>query len=240
MGFLFRLSEDWDTPIIQQGVVNGDPDMDAIFRLTRKKTTSPLDVRFDPVAPPVFLPEGVFCPFNSQNTMFHYRALWSLLLPTTTTFRMCDIWRGYWAQRLLWEIGGHLGFFPPNAYQTRNAHSYMADAEDEKEMYFDTDRLLDFLATWTCPHELRFFQCVYKLSADMASRDFWAEGDVEITRVWLEDLIQSGYSEPLRVNVSLALSALSGPDQERVRNASRSLAHHDTKATRENLRLKRG
>ena len=102
--------------MIQQGVVNGDPDMDAIFRLTRKVTLTPLDVKFDPAAPPVFLPEGVFAPFNSQNTLFHYEALWALYLPITPTIRITDIWRGYWAQRLLWEIGGHLGFFPPNAY----------------------------------------------------------------------------------------------------------------------------
>ncbi|XP_035827903.1 uncharacterized protein LOC118478424 [Aplysia californica] len=231
---VYRLSDDWDTPLIQQGVVNGDPDMDAIFRLTRKRTTTPLDVHFDPKAPPVFLPEGVFSPFNSQNTLFHYSAMWALLLPTTTTFRMCDIWRGYWAQRLLWEIGGHLGFFPPNAYQTRNSHSYMADAEDEKDMYFDTDRLLDFLTSWKCPHELSFFQCVHKLSSDMAKDSFWAEEDVEITRLWLEDLIKSGYPEPSRVNVTSAFSQLSPVEQKIVKKMSRAIPRHNTQAAEEN------
>ena len=60
-----RLKDSWDSSLIQQGVVNGDPDMDAIFRLTRKMTMTPLNVSFDSGAPPVFLPEGVFSPFNS-------------------------------------------------------------------------------------------------------------------------------------------------------------------------------
>ncbi|RUS77073.1 hypothetical protein EGW08_015156 [Elysia chlorotica] len=194
----YRLSSKWTTPAIQQGVVNGDPDMDAIFRLTRKQTTSRLEVSFDPAAPPAILPEGVYSPFNSQNTLFRYEALWAMLLPTTTTFRMCDIWRGYWAQRLLWEIGSRLAFFPPNAYQQRNAHSYLEDAEDERDMYFETDRLLNFLSNWSCPPDHTFFQCVYLLSVAMAENNFWKAGDAKVTQLWLEDLIRVGYREPKR------------------------------------------
>lgn len=31
--------------------------------------------------------------------------------------RVCDIWRGYWVQRLLWEIDGNLVFGPPTVNQ---------------------------------------------------------------------------------------------------------------------------
>ncbi len=107
----------WRAPLIQQGLVNGDPDMDAVFRLTRKETHSVLNVTFDVMAPNVILPKGTFAPFNSQNTLYFYDAFWALMLPATVTFRVCDIWRAYWAQRLLWEIGGNLGFIAPNAFQ---------------------------------------------------------------------------------------------------------------------------
>lgn len=46
-------------------------------------------------------------------------ALWALRLPVTTTFRVCDIWRGYWAQRLLWDLGGALVFLPPTVFQVK-------------------------------------------------------------------------------------------------------------------------
>ena len=70
-----------------------DPDVDAIYRLTQK-----LGVTFEKDIASVVLPEGVMCPWNSQNTLFEREALWGLLIPVTTTFRVCDIWRSYWVQ----------------------------------------------------------------------------------------------------------------------------------------------
>ena len=92
-------------------MVSGHPDLDAGLRLTLDPNTS---VTFDPTAPPVLLPEGVMGPVNSHNTLFHYSALWSVVLPVS---EKCDVWRGYWAQRLLWEIGGHLAYLPATAYR---------------------------------------------------------------------------------------------------------------------------
>lgn len=85
-----------------QGLANVDPDVDAIYRLTL-----PLGITFDGDAWAVALPSGAFCPFNSQNTLFAKEALWGLLIPVTTTFRVCDIWRGYWVQRMLWQVCHH-------------------------------------------------------------------------------------------------------------------------------------
>ncbi|XP_059158102.1 uncharacterized protein LOC131942311 [Physella acuta] len=203
---LYKLGSQWKTPAIQQGIVNGDPDMDAIFRLTRKSTTAPLNVIFDPASPPAILPKGVFSPFNSQNTLFHSEAFWALFIPKTTTIRVCDIWRGYWAQRLLWEVGGSLGFFPANAFQKRNAHSYLKDALEEKDMYFQTENLLRFLRSWDCGKDLSFFQCVLKLSSDMADHNFWKTDDVLMTKLWLDDLKSVGYIEPERVGFNLNFS----------------------------------
>ena len=87
---------------IQQGVVDGDPDVDAIFRLTRKDAGVDLRVQFDKSASPVLLPRGIIAPYNTQNTLHLYDAFWGLLIPQTVAFRVCDIWRGYWAQRLMW------------------------------------------------------------------------------------------------------------------------------------------
>ncbi|XP_046551374.1 probable glycosyltransferase STELLO1 [Haliotis rubra] len=193
----------WKTPSIQQGIVNGDPDMDAIFRLTRKQTHSQLNVTFDDRAPPAIVPAGVFSPFNSQNTLFLYDALWALLIPTTTTFRVCDIWRGYWAQRLLWEMGGNLGFFPPNAFQKRNSHSYLSDAKDEKYLYFLTERLVDFLSKWRCSLNKTFFDCMVELSTAMVQENFWRERDARLTYLWIKDLKALGYKEPKRIPFGL-------------------------------------
>ena len=57
-----------------------------------------MGIDFDKLSPAVVLPENLMCPFNSQNTLFARDALWATLIPVTTSFRVCDIWRGFWTQ----------------------------------------------------------------------------------------------------------------------------------------------
>jgi hypothetical protein len=65
-----RFTEDFDlgcSPVrvsapIQQGLANGSPDVDAVWRLILDR-----EVTFND-SPSVLLPRGVWCPFNSQNT----------------------------------------------------------------------------------------------------------------------------------------------------------------------------
>lgn len=52
-------------PLIQQGLANNDPDVDAIYRLTL-----PLGVSFDINAFPVVLPEQAYCPYNRYVARF--------------------------------------------------------------------------------------------------------------------------------------------------------------------------
>ncbi|XP_068752945.1 uncharacterized protein [Montipora capricornis] len=181
---------------IQQGLVNGDPDVDAIFRLTRKDKGVDLNVKFDGNALPVALPPTTLAPFNSQNTLFLNRALWGMLLPTTVTFRVTDIWRGYWAQRLLWDVGSHLSFFPPNAVQFRNVHNYLADFIDEQNMYQQSSRLVNFLISWQSDKQ-HFFSRVLELSLAMTENGFWEMHDAVLTKAWLEDLVSIGYETPV-------------------------------------------
>ncbi|XP_059156131.1 uncharacterized protein LOC131941139 [Physella acuta] len=155
----YKLGSRWDAPLIQQGIVNGDPDVDDIFRLSRKPDSTRLNVTFDPAAPPVMWGEGVFSPFNSQNTLFHRDAFWALFIPTTTTFRGLRHLAGVLGPEAVWEVGGRLAFFPANAFQLRNFYSYLDDAKDEKDMYFQTERLIRFLTNWSCDKKFSFFQC---------------------------------------------------------------------------------
>ena len=80
-------------------------------------------------------PVNKMSPYNSQNTLFTYEAFWSLYLPQSVTFGLTDIWRSYWAQRLMWLLNGTVTFNGPNAYHLRNSHSYLNDYYEEKEMY---------------------------------------------------------------------------------------------------------
>ena len=181
--------------LVQQGVVNGDPDVDAIYRLTRKDEGINLNVSFDSTADVLLIPKGTMAPYNSQNTLHLYDAFWGLLLPQTVAFRVCDIWRGYWTQRLLWEINGNLAFFPPNAFTVRNSHDYLADFIDEKQLYHESSSYVKFLSEWKSSKE-SFFDRIVELSYDMADRKFWGYEDVELVKTWLTDLIKIGYKPP--------------------------------------------
>lgn len=192
-GNLYVLCE-MKTPAIQQGLVAGVAVVDVMPTYKDKPTN--VNVQFDNSAPGVALPSGVFAPFTSQNTVFLYQAFWAMLPSVTATVRMYDIWRGYWAQRLLWEIGDTLVFFSPNVPRQRAAHSFMHDSKEEKDLDQKAGELVSFLTSWRCGSVSSFFSCAIQLSKDMAVAGYWKDEDALICQLWVEDLIALGYNEP--------------------------------------------
>ena len=131
-------SDEVDAPI-QQGLANGSPDVDAIWRLVLDR-----DFSFERKES-VWLPRNTWCPFNSQTTWWWPPAYPLLYLPSYCSFRMTDIWRSFVAQRCLWELGCGLVFHPPEVDQQRNAHSFMKDFEDEVPGYLHNRRIVQAL-----------------------------------------------------------------------------------------------
>jgi len=113
-----------DCPV-QQGLANGNPDVDAIYRLVL-----PLPFDFD-IAEPIALGPGSWCPFNSQNTTFFSEAFPLLYLPYYCSFRMTDIWRSFIAQAILHVNGWSVMFHRATVHQDRNDHDLMRDFCDE-------------------------------------------------------------------------------------------------------------
>lgn len=187
------------TSIVQQSVVNGDPDVDAIFRLTKSLDHQRIDIEFDDYSPSVKIPMYRITPYNSQNTFFHYKAFWALYLPYTVTIRITDIWRSYWTQRLLWLLDSTVSFYGPNAYQLRNAHSYLKDFKEESTMYLHTEKFIQMLYKWKC-RQKTFYKCVIDLSIKMADEGYWHKKEVQAIKNWLDDLDSIDYEEPKIVN----------------------------------------
>lgn len=174
---------------IQQALVDNDPDVDAIFRLTGKYS-----IFFQNKAP-IAIPHGTMCPFNTQNTFFHYSAFWGLLLPVKTTFRVADIWRGYWAQRLLWDINAHLIFLPASATQYRNYHDLMRDFSDELPLYLETTKLIDVLNNWNSEKN-NLYARILDLFDALVDEKLFEKEERELADAWIKDLINLGYSPP--------------------------------------------
>jgi hypothetical protein len=178
---------------IQQGLANGLPDVDSIFYNTRRSHDGNININFDTNAPPVALPHGTLAPCNAFNTLFHSSAFWGLMLPVTLSPKAADIVRGYWAQRLLWEIGAMMVVYPPTT--VRQDSGIPLSFLDEKDLHAEARRLAEFLVKWRSPRTTLFDRIVH-LTHTMAEEGFWSAQDVELTTDWLKDLLSVGWRQP--------------------------------------------
>ncbi len=116
---------------VTQFLVDGDPDVDAIYRLTNGNQIFFQQTR------PVILDAGTFCPINSQSTLWLPEAFPLMFLPVEVSDRVTDVLRGVIATRGLWKLGYSVQFASPIAYQQRNPHNLLDDFRQEIPLYVD-------------------------------------------------------------------------------------------------------
>lgn len=126
-------------PVVKQFLVDGDPDVDAIFRLTTSGSFS-FDKNLDKS---IYVADGRVCPYNSQNTIHMKEAFPFLYLPSFVSFRMTDIWRSLIAQMYFAKRGWGVAFLPPNSIQERNEHDLVKDLSQELDGYYFNDLIID-------------------------------------------------------------------------------------------------
>jgi hypothetical protein len=166
---------------IWQGLVDDDPDVDAIYRLTSNKPC-----RFKQRAP-VVLPRGTFSPFNSQNTVFRRELLALMYLPALVNFRVTDILRSYVAQPIMWAAGYRLGFLSPTVHQVRNTHDLEADFASELPLYKEVERILELVREPVRP-EASISDNLYNVYHHLADEAIVEEAELDILSAWLEDV----------------------------------------------------
>lgn len=180
-----------DKVAVVQSLADHDPDVDAIYRLTRK-----LPIYFWKGNTLLVPPRGTFTPWNAQAVLLRQPAFFGLLLPVTVTGRVSDIWRSYITTRLLWETGFLVGFSSPFVKQFRNPHSYMKDLEEEKDLYYNVDELLKALLEWNSAKCSSLEEAYLELIANVVSLGFLGTDDLNLAHAWCKDLKSAGYSWP--------------------------------------------
>ena len=170
------------TAPIQQGLANGAPDVDAIWRLALDH-----DITFDD-SPSILLPRGVWCPFNSQNTWWWKEAFPLLYLPSHCSFRMTDIWRSFVAQRCLWELGYELEFHHADVRQLRNEHNLMRDFDQETVGYLRNEEIRQILESCNLSSgrssaKDNLFRCYEAL----VQKRIFGEEEFGLLEAWLDD-----------------------------------------------------
>lgn len=166
---------------VWQGLVDSDPDVDAIYRLVDNT-----EVFFNKRAP-IVLAEGTLCPFNSQNTAVRRELFPLLYLPAYVTFRFTDILRGLVAQPILWAHGYRLGFTEATVLQERNPHDYVKDFESEIPCYLHPNHVIAAVSrainkSATVSENLR------RAYAELAKENIVTAQELELLDLWLEDV----------------------------------------------------
>lgn len=125
---------------VHQFLAAGDPDVDAIYRLTVGRD----DHKFFDRS--LILDKGTAVPFNSQCTIWFEEAFPLMYLPSNVSFRMTDIWRSFIAQICLWAMDSHVAYHGRGVYQERNAHDLHRDFLQEMVGYERNDEIFQTLS----------------------------------------------------------------------------------------------
>ena len=171
---------------IQQGLVDDDPDVDAIYRLVLGRPFS-----FDK-GPSVAVTEGTWCPFNSQNTAWWPEAFPLMYLPASCSSRMTDIWRSFVAQRLTWVNDWGVLFHEPTVSQTRNPHDLMRDFADEVPGYLGNRAICTALEELSLRPGTEHLGANMRLAYERLVEGQWLdETELERLDAWLGDVASS-------------------------------------------------
>lgn len=160
-------------PSIISGMIEEEPDVDAIFRLIfNKKIKWKNKQKF-------IISNKNICLFNSQNTFWTDPSVFfCMFLPCTVSFRYCDILRSVIANIILKNKNKNISFVSPNAEQFRNKHDLSCDFESECEMHVSNEFLLRNLS------KINFnnIEEIYKFLFD---KNIIKRKDLEIIREWM-------------------------------------------------------
>jgi hypothetical protein len=132
--------------VINMGLWLGTPDADAATHLIEPVTIKRLK------SEQVMLAPGTFCPINTQNTAFHkdilpcyYYVLMGAQIEGLKLDRYGDIWSGYFAKKVIDQVGDRVSVGKPLTDHRRNIHDIFKDLRAELYGMIMTERLIEFL-----------------------------------------------------------------------------------------------
>ncbi|SHN09775.1 STELLO glycosyltransferase family protein [Polaribacter sp. KT 15] len=166
---------------IWQGLADGDPDVDAIYRLTNDEPC------FFNNRKPVVIGKNTISPFNTQNTIIKKELFPLLYLPTYVTFRFTDILRGLVAQPIMWLYGYELGFTNATVVQKRNPHDYMIDFISEIPMFENCEKVVEIVSENIYKDKTIEFN-LYSAYKALLKENIIEKRELLVLSKWLEDL----------------------------------------------------
>lgn len=129
-----------------QFMCDGDPDYDAVGRTCftgaglkdEYDEDAGINLQFNRSPLPHAIAPNTWSPWNTQSTLLdlrHDSLMSAWRIPVTTTFRACDIVRGYVALKCMWNENKTLGYAGAAVHQSRNPHDLAMDMRSELGLY---------------------------------------------------------------------------------------------------------
>ena len=167
---------------LQQGVCEGNPDVDAIYRLTNPKINIKFKNNYR------YSLGKCLSPFNSQNTIWFKKIFPLLYLPVTCTMRATDIWRSLIALNILQKDNKAILFFGTTMFQKRNIHSLYNDFKEEIPTYLHNKRIIEILKSLNLKkgshNYLNNLKSSYK---SLVQNDIISINEINYLDAWIKD-----------------------------------------------------
>ena len=168
-------------PSIINGLVENDPDVDAIFRLTCIHQDS---IKWEKDKSVIVNNKNI-CVFNTQNTFWLNSSIFmSMLIPASVSFRYCDILRGVIANIILNKTGNYMSYSSPNVIQNRNEHNLISDFKSEYEMYIHNEHILKFI-DGGIDDETDIKKVLTIIYENLLKNNVIKHSDIELLQLWM-------------------------------------------------------
>ncbi len=168
---------------LQQGVCEGNPDVDAIYRLLNQQ----INIKFKNKKK-ISLGKS-FSTFNSQNTIWFKKIFALMYLPVTCTMRCTDIWRSLIALKILYNDNKKILFFGTTMKQNRNIHNLINDYKEEIPMYIENKSILNLLNNLKLKKgEKNYLSNLLKCYKCLIKEKIFQKRELIYLKAWIKDL----------------------------------------------------
>lgn len=167
---------------VWQGLADGDPDVDALYRLTNNAPC------YFKERGPIVLDKGTVCPFNTQNTIFRKELFVLMYLPVFVSMRFTDILRGLVAQPIMWLYNYQLGYTNATVFQKRNLHNFKNDFVSEIPLYKYSDVITELISNSISASE-NIASNLYNSYYSLLKSKIVCNKEMVTLETWLNDLV---------------------------------------------------
>ena len=169
--------------LLKQGVCDGNPDVDAIYRIINKDINIKFKNNFK-------LSLGkAFSPINSQNTIWNKEIFPLMYLPVTCTMRATDIWRGLVALNIMQNNNETALFFGTTMHQNRNKHNLSNDLREEIPLYKNISTAYNILKKLKLKKGIKNYSInLIKSYEALIENDIFKKKEMYFLKTWIKDI----------------------------------------------------